>query len=143
MCYHVKCQKFVGKTPSSYFSFFPILCIIVECTCSNSAFPTCWHTSSCHGPIRSNWSLQNIFLHGLMSGVSSGCPCILTPLWLALQLDIVQRQYIHQAGLKQSDLVKVAFSARGTWLATVEESEEVADPELQLKLWFYSEETQR
>ncbi|XP_066409781.1 WD repeat-containing protein 75 [Molothrus aeneus] len=57
-------------------------------------------------------------------------------------LDIVQRQYIHQAGLKQSDLVKVAFSARGTWLATVEESEEVADPELQLKLWFYSEETQ-
>uniref|UniRef100_A0A8C5ISN3 WD repeat domain 75 n=1 Tax=Junco hyemalis TaxID=40217 RepID=A0A8C5ISN3_JUNHY len=57
-------------------------------------------------------------------------------------LDIVQRQYIHQAGLKQSDLVKVAFSARGTWLATVEESEEVADPELQLKLWFYTEETQ-
>ncbi|XP_039584677.1 WD repeat-containing protein 75 isoform X1 [Passer montanus] len=57
-------------------------------------------------------------------------------------LDIVQRQYIHQEGLKQSDLVKVAFSARGTWLATVEESEEVTDPELQLKLWFYSEETQ-
>uniref|UniRef100_A0A8C5X7Y9 WD repeat domain 75 n=1 Tax=Malurus cyaneus samueli TaxID=2593467 RepID=A0A8C5X7Y9_9PASS len=57
-------------------------------------------------------------------------------------LDIVQRQYIHQAGLKQSDLVKVAFSARGTWLATVEESEEVTDPELQLKLWFYNEETQ-
>ncbi|TRZ23905.1 hypothetical protein HGM15179_003176 [Zosterops borbonicus] len=57
-------------------------------------------------------------------------------------LDIVQRQYIHEAGLKQSDLVKVAFSARGTWLATVEESEEVTDPELQLKLWFYHEEAQ-
>ncbi|NXQ27414.1 WDR75 protein, partial [Alaudala cheleensis] len=57
-------------------------------------------------------------------------------------LDIVQRQYIHQEGLKQSDLVKVAFSACGTWLATVEESEEVTDPELQLKLWFYHEEAQ-
>ncbi|XP_050196006.1 WD repeat-containing protein 75 [Myiozetetes cayanensis] len=57
-------------------------------------------------------------------------------------LDIVQRQYIHEAGLKQSDLVKVAFSTRGTWLATVEEREEVTDPELELKLWFYEEETQ-
>ncbi|XP_065697099.1 WD repeat-containing protein 75 [Patagioenas fasciata] len=57
-------------------------------------------------------------------------------------LDIVQRQYIHQAGLKQVDLVKVAFSAQGKWLATVEEREEVTDPELQLKLWFYDEETQ-
>uniref|UniRef100_A0A8C3PQT1 WD repeat domain 75 n=1 Tax=Calidris pygmaea TaxID=425635 RepID=A0A8C3PQT1_9CHAR len=57
-------------------------------------------------------------------------------------LDIVQRQYIHQAGLNQADLVKVAFSAQGKWLATVEEREEVTDPELQLKLWFYDEETQ-
>uniref|UniRef100_A0A8C8EG05 WD repeat domain 75 n=1 Tax=Otus sunia TaxID=257818 RepID=A0A8C8EG05_9STRI len=57
-------------------------------------------------------------------------------------LDIVQRQYIHQAGLNQTDLVKVAFSAQGEWLATVEEREEVTDPELQLKLWFYDEETQ-
>ncbi|NXU49613.1 WDR75 protein, partial [Turnix velox] len=56
-------------------------------------------------------------------------------------LDIVQRQYIHQAGLNQTDLVKVAFSAQGKWLATVEEGE-VAEPELQLKLWFYDEETQ-
>lgn len=62
---------------------------------------------------------------------------------VVLQLDIVQRQYIHQAGLKQTDLVKVAFSARGEWLATVEEREEETDPELQLKLWFYDEETQR
>lgn len=55
----------------------------------------------------------------------------------------MQRQYIYQAGLKQVDLVKVAFSAQGKWLATVEEREEVTDPELQLKLWFYDEETQR
>ncbi|NWU94955.1 WDR75 protein, partial [Upupa epops] len=57
-------------------------------------------------------------------------------------LDIVQRQYIHQAGLNQTDLVKVAFSAQGKWLATVEEREEVTDPELRLKLWFFDEETQ-
>ncbi|NXG46222.1 WDR75 protein, partial [Psilopogon haemacephalus] len=57
-------------------------------------------------------------------------------------LDIVQRTYIHQAGLHQTDLVKVAFGAQGKWLATVEEREEVADPELQLKLWYYNEETQ-
>lgn len=55
----------------------------------------------------------------------------------------MQRQYIHQAGLKQVDLVKVAFSPQGKWLATVEEREEVTDPELQLKLWFFDEETQR
>ncbi|NXP81997.1 WDR75 protein, partial [Ramphastos sulfuratus] len=57
-------------------------------------------------------------------------------------LDIVQREYIHQAGLHQTDLVKVAFGAQGKWLATVEEREEVTDLELQLKLWFYDEETQ-
>ncbi|NXY83150.1 WDR75 protein, partial [Alcedo cyanopectus] len=57
-------------------------------------------------------------------------------------LDIVQRQYIHQAGLHQADLVKVAFSPQGKWLATVEEREGTTDPELQLKLWFYNEETQ-
>lgn len=62
---------------------------------------------------------------------------------VVLQLDIVQRQYINQAGLNQADLVKVVFSAQGKWLATVEEREEVTDPELQLKLWFYDEETQR
>ncbi|KFV76575.1 WD repeat-containing protein 75, partial [Struthio camelus australis] len=56
-------------------------------------------------------------------------------------LDIVQQEYIHQAGLNQVDLVKVAFSAQGKWLATVEERE-AADLELQLKLWVYDEETQ-
>ncbi|XP_062434388.1 WD repeat-containing protein 75 isoform X2 [Rhea pennata] len=57
-------------------------------------------------------------------------------------LDIVQQEYIHQAGLNQLDLVKVAFSAQGKWLATVEEREAAADLELQLKLWVYDEETQ-
>uniref|UniRef100_A0A669QIP0 WD repeat domain 75 n=1 Tax=Phasianus colchicus TaxID=9054 RepID=A0A669QIP0_PHACC len=56
-------------------------------------------------------------------------------------LDIVQQEYIHQAGLNQSDLARVAFSAQGKWLATVEEREET-DLELQLKLWFFDEETQ-
>lgn len=89
-------------------------------------------------------AFRTSFLHGFISGVSYSSAWILKYLsGLALQLDIVQRQYIHQAGLKQSDLVKVAFSAQGTWLATVEESEEVTDPELQLKLWFYHEEMQR
>ncbi|NXH22530.1 WDR75 protein, partial [Bucco capensis] len=57
-------------------------------------------------------------------------------------LDIVQQQYIHQAGLIQTDLVQVAFGAQGKWLATVEEREETTNLELQLKLWFYDEETQ-
>uniref|UniRef100_A0A8B9EDH3 WD repeat domain 75 n=1 Tax=Anser cygnoides TaxID=8845 RepID=A0A8B9EDH3_ANSCY len=57
-------------------------------------------------------------------------------------LDIVQQEYIQQAGLNQTDLVKVAFSAQGKWLATVEEREEEPDLELHLKLWFFDEETQ-
>ncbi|NXI72278.1 WDR75 protein, partial [Anseranas semipalmata] len=57
-------------------------------------------------------------------------------------LDIVQQEYIHQAGLNQTDLVKVAFSAQGKWLATVEEREEESDLEVHLKLWFFDEETQ-
>lgn len=69
------------------------------------------------------------------------CTWTLT-LRFVLQLDIVQQEYIHQAGLNQSDLVRVAFSAQGKWLATVEEREET-DLELQLKLWFFDEETQR
>ncbi|OXB60906.1 hypothetical protein ASZ78_009398 [Callipepla squamata] len=56
-------------------------------------------------------------------------------------LDIVQQEYIHQAGLNQYDLVRVAFSAQGKWLATVEERRET-DLELQLKLWLFDEETQ-
>lgn len=55
----------------------------------------------------------------------------------------MQREYVHQAGLHQTDLVKVAFGAQGKWLATVEEREDATNPELQLKLWFYNEKTQR
>lgn len=62
---------------------------------------------------------------------------------LVFQLDIVQQEYIQQEGLNQTDLVKVAFSAQGKWLATVEEREEEPDLELHLKLWFFDEETQR
>ncbi|XP_069471731.1 WD repeat-containing protein 75 [Ambystoma mexicanum] len=58
-------------------------------------------------------------------------------------LDIVQQEYIHQSGLKQVELVKAAFSARGVWLATVEERQEKeADVELQMKIWQYDETKQ-
>uniref|UniRef100_A0A8C3T3J3 WD repeat domain 75 n=1 Tax=Chelydra serpentina TaxID=8475 RepID=A0A8C3T3J3_CHESE len=58
-------------------------------------------------------------------------------------LDIVQQEYIHQIGLNQVDLVKAAFSARGSWLATVEQREEKeTELELQMKLWNYDEQTQ-
>ncbi|XP_015723319.1 WD repeat-containing protein 75 [Coturnix japonica] len=56
-------------------------------------------------------------------------------------LDIVQQEYIQQVGLNQFDLVSVAFSAQGKWLATVEEREET-DLDLQLKLWLFDEKTQ-
>uniref|UniRef100_A0A8C8RY64 WD repeat domain 75 n=1 Tax=Pelusios castaneus TaxID=367368 RepID=A0A8C8RY64_9SAUR len=58
-------------------------------------------------------------------------------------LDIVQQEYIHQIGLNQVDLVKAAFSARGSWLATVEQREDKeTELELQMKLWSYDEQTQ-
>ncbi|KYO33720.1 WD repeat-containing protein 75 [Alligator mississippiensis] len=58
-------------------------------------------------------------------------------------LDIVQQEYIHQAGLSQTDLVKAAFSAQGNWLATVEQRQEKeSDLELQMKLWAYDEQMQ-
>ncbi|KAM9122960.1 WD repeat-containing protein 75 isoform 1-T1 [Pangshura tecta] len=58
-------------------------------------------------------------------------------------LDIVQQEYIHQIGLNQVDLVKAAFSAQGSWLATVEQREEKeTELELQMKLWNYDEQTQ-
>lgn len=61
-----------------------------------------------------------------------------------MQLDIVQQEYIHQAGLSQTDLVKAAFSAQGNWLATVEQRQEKeSDLELQMKLWAYDEQMQR
>ncbi|XP_078536487.1 WD repeat-containing protein 75 isoform X2 [Lissotriton helveticus] len=58
-------------------------------------------------------------------------------------LDIVQQEYIHQTGLNQTELVKCAFSARGIWLATVEQRQENnAEVELQMKLWEYEEANQ-
>ncbi|XP_075790283.1 WD repeat-containing protein 75 [Pelodiscus sinensis] len=58
-------------------------------------------------------------------------------------LDIVQQEYIHQVGLNQVELVKAAFSTRGSWLATVEQREEKeTELELQMKLWNYDEQTQ-
>ncbi|XP_069082022.1 WD repeat-containing protein 75 [Pleurodeles waltl] len=58
-------------------------------------------------------------------------------------LDIVQQEYIHQTGLNQVELVKCAFSARGVWLATVEQRQENdAEMELQMKLWEYEEANQ-
>ncbi|XP_067405145.1 WD repeat-containing protein 75 isoform X2 [Emydura macquarii macquarii] len=58
-------------------------------------------------------------------------------------LDIVQQEYIHQVGLNQIDLVKAAFSAQGSWLATVEQREgKETELELQMKLWNYDEQTQ-
>ncbi|XP_047670571.1 WD repeat-containing protein 75 [Tachysurus fulvidraco] len=58
-------------------------------------------------------------------------------------LDIVQQEYIYQAGLDQFDVVKAAFDARGSWLATVEErSSKNTNVEFSLKLWGFDETAQ-
>ncbi|XP_020383121.2 WD repeat-containing protein 75 [Rhincodon typus] len=58
-------------------------------------------------------------------------------------LDIVQKEYIHQSGLNQTQVVKAAFDCQGMWLVTVEErKEETTDLELQMKFWAYNEEKQ-
>ncbi|KAI3355910.1 hypothetical protein L3Q82_004457 [Scortum barcoo] len=58
-------------------------------------------------------------------------------------LDIVQQEYIHESGLQQFEVVKAAFDASGTWLATVEErKQKAAELELNLKLWLFDEQTQ-
>lgn len=60
------------------------------------------------------------------------------------QLDIVQQEHIHQAGLQQFQVVRAAFDASGSWLATVEEREqEASEVELSLKLWRFDHQTQR
>ncbi|KAM8855756.1 WD repeat-containing protein 75 [Spinachia spinachia] len=62
---------------------------------------------------------------------------------LVYNLDIVQQEYIHQWGLQQFKVVKVAFDACGNWMATVEERKQnVAELELNLKLWAFDEQTQ-
>lgn len=60
------------------------------------------------------------------------------------QLDIVQQEYIYEAGLDQFDVVKAAFDVRGSWLATVEErGSKDSNLEFSLKLWGYDESAQR
>ncbi|MBN3308424.1 WDR75 protein, partial [Amia calva] len=58
-------------------------------------------------------------------------------------LDIVQQEYIHESGLHQFEVVKAAFDAQGSWLATVEEREEKSSAfEIILKIWAYDDQTQ-
>ncbi|KAM6945905.1 WD repeat-containing protein 75 [Aplochiton taeniatus] len=58
-------------------------------------------------------------------------------------LDIVQQEYIHEAGLDQFEVVKAAFDTNGKWLATVEERRlKESELEINLKLWAYDEQTQ-
>ncbi|XP_047457745.1 WD repeat-containing protein 75 [Mugil cephalus] len=62
---------------------------------------------------------------------------------LLYNLDIVQQEYIHELGLEQFEVVKAAFDASGSWLATVEERKrKSAELELNLKLWAFDEQTQ-
>ncbi|KAG7501668.1 WD repeat-containing protein 75 [Solea senegalensis] len=62
---------------------------------------------------------------------------------LLYNLDIVQQEYIHEAGLQQFEVVKAAFDTSGKWLATVEErKQKSAELELILKLWAFDEQTQ-
>lgn len=56
----------------------------------------------------------------------------------------MQQEYIHESGLEQFEVVKMAFDASGNWLATVEErKQKVTELELNLKLWAFDEQTQR
>ncbi|KAK7154465.1 hypothetical protein R3I94_007709 [Phoxinus phoxinus] len=58
-------------------------------------------------------------------------------------LDIVQQEYIYEAGLDQFEVVKAVFDVKGSWLATVEErGRESSDLEFFLKLWAFDETTQ-
>ncbi|KAK2904782.1 hypothetical protein Q8A67_006581 [Cirrhinus molitorella] len=58
-------------------------------------------------------------------------------------LDIVQQEYIYEAGLDQFEVVKAVFDIKGSWLATVEErGRKSSDLEFFLKLWAYDEKTQ-
>uniref|UniRef100_A0A8C5Q9A3 WD repeat domain 75 n=1 Tax=Leptobrachium leishanense TaxID=445787 RepID=A0A8C5Q9A3_9ANUR len=59
-------------------------------------------------------------------------------------LDIVQQEFVQQAGLQYLDLVKTAFNHKGDWLATVEELQgpDADEPETQVKLWEFEEKSQ-
>lgn len=66
------------------------------------------------------------------------------PVIVFSQLDIVQQEYIHELGLDQFEVVKAAFDASGSYLATVEERRQKgAELEINLKLWAFDEQTQR
>lgn len=58
-------------------------------------------------------------------------------------LDIVQQEYIYEAGLDQFEVVKAVFDVKGSWLATVEErGQKTLDLEFFLKLWAFDGTTQ-
>ncbi|XP_075886687.1 WD repeat-containing protein 75 [Nelusetta ayraudi] len=62
---------------------------------------------------------------------------------LLYNLDIVQQEYIHEAGLSQFEVVRAAFDGPGNWLATVEQRQQKdAELELNLKLWAFDQQTQ-
>ncbi|KAG8543730.1 hypothetical protein GDO81_023818, partial [Engystomops pustulosus] len=59
-------------------------------------------------------------------------------------LDIVQQEFVNQAGLQHIELVKAAFNAKGNWLTTVEELKrnETSHLEVQMKFWEYVDKLQ-
>ncbi|XP_067300443.1 WD repeat-containing protein 75 [Pseudorasbora parva] len=58
-------------------------------------------------------------------------------------LDIVQQEYIYEAGLDQFEVVMAAFDVKGSWLATLEErGRKSSELEFFLKLWAFDEATQ-
>lgn len=59
-------------------------------------------------------------------------------------LDIVQQEFVNQAGLQHIDLVKVALNAKGNWLATVEELKRKGTDylEVQMKFWEFNDKLQ-
>ncbi|KAM4731404.1 WD repeat-containing protein 75 [Anableps anableps] len=62
---------------------------------------------------------------------------------LLFNLDVVQQEFIHEAGLEQFQVVGAAFDGPGGWLATVEERQQkAAEVEVNLKLWAFDEQTQ-
>lgn len=75
--YPLKCQKFVGKTLSDCFSFFPTLLIIVECIIVILLSP---HVGILHATAQSGLTgaLRTPFLCGFMSGISYSSTWILS-----------------------------------------------------------------
>uniref|UniRef100_A0A4W4HH52 WD repeat-containing protein 75 second beta-propeller domain-containing protein n=1 Tax=Electrophorus electricus TaxID=8005 RepID=A0A4W4HH52_ELEEL len=58
-------------------------------------------------------------------------------------LDIVQQEYIYQAGLDQFEVVKAALDGTASWLATVEQrGSKISSLEFSLKLWSFNEKAQ-